>query len=179
MKFTATALAGAFIVDIDPKRDERGVFARTFSSVEFAAHGFDTAHLECSVSSNVSAATLRGMHYQAHPHEEDKLVRCTAGVIFDVIVDIRRESASYGRWFGTELSAANRRALLAPKGFAHGYISLSDASEVLYMISAPHAPGHTRGFVWNDPEVGIAWPVKPAVISARDAAYRPLNHDGA
>jgi dTDP-4-dehydrorhamnose 3,5-epimerase len=177
MIFTEIPLAGAFIVDIDPKCDERGLFARTFCVEEFVSHGLDTAALQCSVSLNVSKGTLRGMHYQAPPYEEDKLVRCTAGAIFDVIVDIRSGSASYGRWFGAELTAVNHRALLVPKGFAHGFMSLSDASEVLYMIFARHAPASARGFIWDDPQVGIAWPMRPAVISARDAAYQPLGYD--
>jgi dTDP-4-dehydrorhamnose 3,5-epimerase len=176
MIFTAIPLAGAFIVDIDPTSDERGFFARTFCAEEFAEHGLSAAALQCSASFNIRKGTLRGMHYQAAPHEEDKLVRCTGGAIFDVIVDIRRGSPSYGRWFGAELTAANRRALLAPKGFAHGFISLADASEVLYMIFARHAPEFARGFLWDDPQVGIAWPMQPAVISARDAAYAPLEH---
>jgi dTDP-4-dehydrorhamnose 3,5-epimerase len=177
MIFTEISLAGAFIVDIEPNCDERGLFARTFCAEEFVRVGLNTAALQCSVSFNVGKATLRGMHYQAPPYEEDKLVRCTAGAVFDVIVDIRQGSPSYGRWFGAELTAANRRALFAPKGFAHGFISLSDASEVFYMISARHAPGSARGFLWDDPKVGIAWPIRPAVISARDAAYQPLDHD--
>ena len=175
MIFTATPLAGAYVVDIDPVRDARGLFARTFCAEEFAGYALDTAALQCSVSYNPTKATLRGMHYQAPPYAEDKLVRCTAGSIFDVIVDIRTDSPSYGGWFGVELSAANHRALLAPKGFAHGFISLSDASEVLYMIFAHHVPAAARGFIWSDPQVGIAWPLQPAVISERDAAYPPLT----
>jgi dTDP-4-dehydrorhamnose 3,5-epimerase len=176
MRFSAIPLAGAYIVDIDRASDERGFFARTFCAREFAAYGFSAAALECSASFNARTATLRGMHFQAPPHEEDKLVRCTAGAVFDVIVDIRRGSPSFGQWFGTELSASNHRALLAPKGFAHGFISLADASEVLYMISARHEPAAARGFLWNDPKVGIAWPLQPLVISARDAAYQLLEH---
>jgi dTDP-4-dehydrorhamnose 3,5-epimerase len=178
MIFTRLPLAGAFIVDVEPQTDERGFFARTFCAEEFASLGLKTGSLQCSVSFNVRKATLRGMHYQAPPYEEDKLVRCTAGAIFDVIVDIRRGSASYAQWYGTELSAANRRALYAPGGFAHGFMSLSDAAEVFYMISARHTPEAARGFVWDDPQVGIAWPMRPAVISARDAALQPLDHGG-
>jgi dTDP-4-dehydrorhamnose 3,5-epimerase len=178
MIFTEIPLAGAFIVDIDPKCDARGLFARTFCFEEFAGHGLDTAALQCSVSLNARTGTLRGMHYLAPPYEEDKLVRCTAGAIFDVIVDIRIASPSYRRWFGAELTAVNHRALLVPKGFAHGFMSLSDASEVLYMIFARHAPAAARGFIWDDPQVGIAWPMRPAVISARDAAFERLGNDG-
>jgi dTDP-4-dehydrorhamnose 3,5-epimerase len=176
MKFTATALKGAYIVDIEATRDERGLFARTFCAEEFRAYGLSAAELQCSVSYNLNKGTLRGMHYQAAPHEEDKLIRCTAGAVFDVIVDIRTGSPSYGRWFGTELTAANRRGLLAPKGFAHGFLTLADASEVLYMISTPYAPDFARGFRWDDPSIAIAWPMKPVVISARDAAYEMLAH---
>lgn len=176
MIFTATALEGAFIVDIEPTRDERGFFARTFCAEEFAQYGLSAAALQCSVSNNLNRGTLRGMHYQAAPHEEDKLIRCTAGAVFDVIVDIRTGSPSYGRWFGTELTAANRRGLLAPKGFAHGFLTLADASEVLYMISTRYAPECARGFRWDDPNVAIDWPMEPLVISARDAAYEMLGH---
>jgi dTDP-4-dehydrorhamnose 3,5-epimerase len=178
MIFTESPLAGAFIVDIDPAADERGFLARTFCGGEFAGHGLDLAALQCSVSFNPRKGTLRGMHYQAPPHEEDKLVRCTAGAVFDVIVDVRAASRSYGRWFGVELTATNHRALLAPKGFAHGFISLADATEVLYMIFAAHAPAFARGFVWDDPQVGIAWPMRPLLISARDAALQRLEHGG-
>jgi dTDP-4-dehydrorhamnose 3,5-epimerase len=178
MRFVKTPLSGAYMVDLDAASDERGFFARTFGSEEFAQHGLDLAALQCSVSFNASKGTLRGMHYQAPPFAEDKLVRCTAGAVFDVIVDIRSGSPSYGRWFGAELTAANHRSLFVPKGFAHGFISLCNASEVFYMIFAPHAPEYARGFHWADPRVAIAWPMPPAVISARDAAYQPLAHDG-
>jgi dTDP-4-dehydrorhamnose 3,5-epimerase len=178
MIFTPLPLTGAYIVDVEPHSDERGFFARTFCAEDFRGIGLNTASLQCSVSFNVRKGTLRGMHYQSAPYEEDKLVRCTAGAIFDVIVDIRRGSASYGQWYGAELSADNRRALYAPGGFAHGFISLCDAAEVFYMISARHTPEAARGFVWDDTKVGIVWPLRPAVISARDAALQPLDHGG-
>jgi dTDP-4-dehydrorhamnose 3,5-epimerase len=130
---------------------------------------------QSSVSFNARARTLRGLHWQAAPHEEEKLVRCTAGAIFDVIVDLRTESETYRRWFAAELSAANRRALYVPKGFAHGFLTLTDASEVLYMISVAYAPGYGRGLRWDDPSIGIAWPHAPAVISERDAALPRLE----
>jgi dTDP-4-dehydrorhamnose 3,5-epimerase len=176
MIFTETALSGSFVVDIEPTRDERGFFARTFCAEEFREYGLSAPDLQCSVSYNLNKGTLRGMHYQAAPHEEDKLIRCTAGAIFDVIVDIRSGSPSYGGWFGAELTAANRRGLLAPKGFAHGFLTLADASEVLYTISPRYAPECARGFRWDDPNIAIAWPMKPLVISARDAAYGMLDH---
>ncbi|HUX73326.1 MAG TPA: dTDP-4-dehydrorhamnose 3,5-epimerase [Steroidobacteraceae bacterium] len=174
MIFTPCTLAGAFIVDVDPRHDERGFFARSYCDEQFRAQGIEAPIRECSLSFNARLGTLRGMHYQASPHAEDKLVRCTAGAIFDVIVDMRPQSATHRRWFGTELSARNRRALFAPRGFAHGFISLSDGAEVFYMISAAHAPQFSRGFKWNDPAVAIEWPLRPAVISARDDGYPPL-----
>jgi dTDP-4-dehydrorhamnose 3,5-epimerase len=115
------------------------------------------------------------LHHQAAPHEEHKLVRCTAGAIFDVIVDIRPHSRTYLKWFGTELTAQNRRALFIPPGYAHGFITLCDGAEVYYMISVPHAPEHARGYRWNDPAFAIRWPLSPEVISARDAAYAPVK----
>ncbi len=175
MNFEPTNLAGVFVVEISPQTDERGFFARTFCGDEFAAHGLNPAVAQCSISFNAKARTLRGMHFQAAPHEEDKLIRCTSGAIFDVLVDIRRDSPSYGKWFGTELSSANRRALFAPKGTAHGFLTLEDAAEVFYMISVPFAAGFGRGFRWDDSEIGIEWPAQPEVMSERDASYPPLS----
>ena len=170
MIFSATGLAGAQLVDIEPHGDERGFFARVHCAEEFAAHGLAATMAQTSISHNARKGTLRGMHYQEEPHAEEKLVRCIAGAVFDVIVDIRAESATYRGWFGVELSAANRRALYIPKGFAHGFLSLTDGAELLYMISAPQAPQAARGFRWDDAAIGIRWPARPAVISARDAA---------
>lgn len=175
MIFGATGLGGAFVVDIEPRRDERGFFARTFCIQEFAAHGIELSFAQTSVSFNPRSGTLRGMHYQAGPHAEDKLIRCTAGAVFDVIVDLRRESPTYRRWIGVELSAANRRAILVPKGFAHGFLSLTDDAELLYMMSVAQAPEFAHGFRWDDPAIGIAWPSAPSVMSARDAAYPAFN----
>lgn len=175
MKFTDSPLAGAFLVDLMPEKDERGFFARTFCAEEFAARGLAEHMSQSSVSFNAHTRTLRGLHWQAAPYEEEKLVRCTAGAIFDVIVDLRPRSPTYRGWQGVLLSATNRRALYVPKGFAHGFLTLSEASEVLYMISVAYAPGFGRGCRWNDPAIGIAWPHAPAVISARDAALPPLG----
>ncbi|HEX3397968.1 MAG TPA: dTDP-4-dehydrorhamnose 3,5-epimerase [Steroidobacteraceae bacterium] len=175
MIFTASPLPGAFLVELEPLTDERGFFARSYSPDEFAAHGLGPALGECSVSYNARKGTLRGLHYQAAPHAEHKLVRCTAGAIFDVIVDVRPESNGYRRWFGLELTAQNRRALFIPPGFAHGFVTLSDDAEVYYMISVPYAPAHARGWRWSDPAFGIEWPFAPSVISARDAAYPLLD----
>ena len=175
MIFSESPLPGAFIVDLELHSDERGFFARSYCPDEFAARGLTTPLQQCSVSYNARKGTLRGLHYQAAPHEEHKLVRCTAGAIFDVIVDIRPQSRHYKRWFGTELSAQNRRALFIPAGFAHGFITLSDDAEVYYMISVSYSPAHAQGFRWNDPAFGIQWPLSPSVISPRDAAYPLLD----
>ena len=175
MIFAECELSGAFLVDIEPRTDERGFFARSYCAEEFAQRGLGPELRQCSVSFNACRGTLRGMHYQAAPHEEHKLVRCTAGAIFDVIVDLRPASATYRRWFGVELTARNRRAMFIPPGFAHGFMSLADDSELYYMISVAHAPESSRGIRWNDPAVAIQWPQPPAVISARDAAFPLLG----
>jgi dTDP-4-dehydrorhamnose 3,5-epimerase len=175
MIFTESPLPGAFLIDLERNSDERGFFARAYSSQEFAAKGLELKPDQCSVSYNTRKGTLRGMHYQSAPHEEHKLVRCTAGAIFDVIVDVRPRSSNYKRWFGTELTAQNRRSLFVPPGFAHGFITLSDEAEVYYMISVPFAPQHAQGFRWNDPAFAIQWPLAPSVISPRDAAYPLLD----
>jgi dTDP-4-dehydrorhamnose 3,5-epimerase len=175
MIFTESPLPGAFLIDLERNSDERGFFARAYCAQEFAAKGLGTELNQCSVSYNTRKGTLRGMHYQSAPHEEHKLVRCTAGAIFDVIVDVRPRSCNYRRWFGTELTAQNRRSLFVPPGFAHGFITLSDDAEVYYMISVPHAPQHAQGFRWNDPAFAIQWPLVPSVISPRDAAYPLLD----
>ena len=168
MKFTATPLGDAYLIDLERHTDERGAFARTFCVNEFAEHKLDPTIAQCSMSSNTRRGTLRGMHYQLAPHEEAKTVRVIAGAIFDVIVDIRPESATRGKWFGTELSAASGRALYIPKGFAHGFLTLTDDAVVHYQISELYAPDSARGFRYDDPEIGIAWPFPPVVISERD-----------
>jgi dTDP-4-dehydrorhamnose 3,5-epimerase len=171
MIFTESSLPGAYLVDIERLADERGFFARSYCAEEFAAQGLGPELRQCSVSYNTRKGTLRGMHYQGAPREEHKLVRCTAGAIYDVIVDIRSSSPTYRRWLGTELTADSRRSLFIPPGFAHGFMSLTDNAEVYYMISVAHAPGFSRGLRWSDPAFAIEWPCSPTVISARDAAY--------
>jgi dTDP-4-dehydrorhamnose 3,5-epimerase len=175
MIFTEAALAGAFLIDMERIEDDRGFFARSFCAEEFAGHGLAANMPQCSVSFNSLRATLRGLHYQSDPHAEEKLVRCTAGAVFDVIVDLRAGSRTRGRWLGVELTADNRRALWVPKGFAHGFITLADCSEVLYMMSVPHAPGSARGVRWNDPAIAIDWPLQPEHMSDRDGAYPLLD----
>jgi dTDP-4-dehydrorhamnose 3,5-epimerase len=175
VKFQESPLAGAYTIEMDRLEDERGFFARSYCAQEFAAHGLATHMPQSSVSFNPGRGTLRGMHYQAEPHAEDKLVRCTAGAIYDVIVDLRPRSPTLRRWFGVELSAVNHRSLFVPRGLAHGFITLRDETEVLYMISAPYVPGFERGVRWNDPAIGISWPMAPSAVAARDAAYPLLG----
>jgi dTDP-4-dehydrorhamnose 3,5-epimerase len=180
MIFTACPIAGAWLVEVERAADERGFFGRTHCVAEFTARGLAGVFRQSSISFNQRRATLRGMHYQARPHAETKLVRCTAGAVYDAIVDIRPSSATFQRWFGTELTAGNRRALYIPEGVAHGFISLSDETELLYMISTEYVPESARGFRWNDAAIGIEWPMAPAVISARDAglpAFDPVAVD--
>jgi dTDP-4-dehydrorhamnose 3,5-epimerase len=171
MIFTATTIAGAYVIDLERTTDERGFFARTFSTAEFDAHGLDPRVAQCSVSYNPRRLTLRGMHYQVAPHEEAKLIRCTRGAVFDVIVDLRRESPSFRQWFGAELSADSRRSMFVPPGCAHGLLTLVDDTEVLYQISTAYAAESARGVRWNDTTFGIQWPERPRVISARDRDY--------
>lgn len=175
MRFMATDIDGVVIVDLDLMRDERGAFARLHCPDEFAAAGHPFAPLQTSLSRNAKAGTLRGMHYEAAPREEAKLVRVVRGRIFDVAVDLRPASPTYRRWTGTELSADNGRALLIGKGMAHGFVTLEDDTDVLYQIDKMFEPGHGRGVRWNDPAFAIAWPISPAVISERDATYPDLG----
>lgn len=171
MIFTELPLRGAFLVELELLEDERGLFARTFCASEFLAHELNPAISQCNLSYNRRRGTLRGLHYQAPPHEEAKLVRCTAGAAFDVVVDIRPSSPTFKQWFGVELSAANRRAIYVPAGFAHGFQTLLEHTELFYQMSIPYVPGAARGIRWDDPELGIDWPLRDErVISARDLA---------
>lgn len=159
------------MVETEPLRDDRGLFARTSCEQEFAEKGLTGRFVQTSVSFNEVAGTLRGLHYQAHPHAEIKLVRCTAGSIFDVIVDLREGSTSYLKWCAEKLSAENRNALYIPEGCAHGFVTLEDRSEVFYQISAFYQAESARGVRWSDPAFGIEWPRPPVRISQRDAEY--------
>jgi dTDP-4-dehydrorhamnose 3,5-epimerase len=172
VKFTPAPLAGAWLIDLEPIADERGSFARTWCEREMEAHGLVTRVVQCSVSRNTRKSTLRGMHFQAAPHEETKVVRCTRGAIFDVILDLRPGSATFKRWFGAELSAANGRALYVPAGMAHGFQSLVDDTEVAYQISEFHHPESARGVRWDDPAFSIEWPQAASrAIHPKDLAY--------
>lgn len=177
MKFVETPLAGAYTIDLDRIEDERGFFARSFCAREFAALNLDEAIVQCNVSFNHRAGTLRGMHYQAEPHSEAKLVRCTMGRILDVIVDIRPDSSTRGRCFSVELSAQNHRMLFIPRGFAHGFQTLVDNSEVFYQMSALYEPSAARGLRWDDPVLAIAWPITEPIVSEKDRAYPLMGRE--
>jgi dTDP-4-dehydrorhamnose 3,5-epimerase len=168
MRFVPTELPGAFVIELEPHGDERGHFARTFCAREFAEQGLATCFVQCSTSYNHRAGTIRGMHWQAEPHAEAKLVRCTAGAIFDVILDLRPGSATRGCWLGVQLSAGSRRMLYVPEGFAHGFQTLRDGTEVAYQMSAWHEPAAARGFRFDDPRIRIPWPLPPAAVAKRD-----------
>lgn len=171
MRFSPTLIAGVTVVDIEPHADDRGHFARLHCPEDFAAAGHPFTPAQTSLSHNRLAGTLRGMHYQAAPHAETKLVRAVRGRIFDVAVDLRPNSPTHRRWVGVELSADNGRAVLIGEGIAHGFLTLEDGADVIYQISPRFEPGHDRGVRWDDPAFGIDWPTAPKVISARDAAY--------
>ena len=171
MRFIPTTLDGAFVVEIEPVADSRGLFARTFCAREFAQYGLTETFVQDSVSWNASKGTLRGLHYQRPPHGEVKLVRCTAGALLDVIVDLRPASPTYLQHVCVELTAENRRALYIPAMFAHGFQTLMDGTEVAYQISAFYAPDHGAGLRWNDPRLGIEWPLAVSVMSEKDQSW--------
>lgn len=178
MKLSPTPLAGAHVVDIDPIADARGFFARTVCTQAFAAQGINGAFIQQSVSWNRKRGILRGLHYQIAPHAEDKLVRVTRGAIFDVIVDLRAGSPTLYQWFGVELSADNHRALYIPQGFAHGFQTLEDDTEILYQMTVAFHPEAARGLRWNDPAFTIAWPDPGnAILSDKDAALPLLQQE--
>lgn len=171
MRFVETALRGAYLVEIEPVQDERGFFARSWCAREFAGYGLALRPEQCNISFNASRGTLRGLHYQVKPHAEAKLVRCTAGAMFDVIVDLRADSPTFLQWHGIELSASNRRMLFVPEDFAHGFQTLADDTEVFYLMSHDYHPDSARGIRWDDPGLGIRWPVADPILSARDLDY--------
>jgi dTDP-4-dehydrorhamnose 3,5-epimerase len=168
VRFAPTPLPGLLVVDLEPARDDRGWFARTFDGRELAAAGIEMEVAQANASFNPRAGTLRGLHYQAEPHAEQKLVRCTRGAIFDVAVDVREGSATRGRWFGLELAADDQRMLYLPPGFAHGFQTLVDDSEVDYLIAPEYVPDAARGVRWDDPAIGVEWPEAERIISERD-----------
>jgi dTDP-4-dehydrorhamnose 3,5-epimerase len=171
MRFVETPLSGAYVLEPEPSNDERGFFARVWCREELEDHGLNGVWVQSSISFNEKALTLRGMHYQAAPYEETKLVRCTAGAVFDVILDLRDGSPTRHAWFALELSVENNRTLYVPAGFAHGFLTLLDASVVEYHMSESQHAESARGVRYDDPAFGIEWPAAPAVIGERDGAY--------
>jgi dTDP-4-dehydrorhamnose 3,5-epimerase len=171
MLFEKTPLAGAFVIEMEKFRDNRGFFSYSFDRAAFEKNGLPGQPLQSNISFNTKAGTLRGMHFQVAPKAQPKLVRCTAGAIFDVIIDLRPESPTHRQWFGAELSAENHRSLFIPTGFAHGFQTLRDGTEVLYEMFEWYAPDTARGVRFDDPNFGISWPLPVSVISERDRTY--------
>ncbi len=171
MIFTETALQGAYTIDLEEKHDHRGFFARTFCAKELEAHGLKPVVAQCNLSFNYKKGTLRGMHYQTQPAAETKIVRCTKGAIYDVIIDMRPDSPTYLQHFGVELSADNHRALYVPEMFAHGYQALTDGSEVMYMVGEFYTPGYEKGLRYDDPFFNIQWPLEATEMSEKDTKW--------
>ena len=171
MLFTETPLSGAFIIDTEPVADERGFFARSWCRREFEEHVLNSSVAQCNISFNARRGTLRGLHFQAPPHEEAKLVRATRGAIFDVIVDLRSHSPTRYHWYGIELTQENRRSIYVPEGFGHGFQTLEDNTEVYYQMSEFYHPESARGIRWDDPLIHVRWPIDNPIMSERDQGY--------
>jgi dTDP-4-dehydrorhamnose 3,5-epimerase len=182
MLFLETPLRGAYLIDLEKRGDDRGFFARVFCEREFGAQRLETRFVQINDSLSAQKGTLRGMHYQLAPKAETKVVRCIRGALYDVILDLRKGSATFGKSFGAELSAENRRMMYVPKGFAHGLITLADDTEAFYLVDEFYGPEQERGVRWNDPRFGIHWPIPPVVLSDKDRNHRdfdPAWHLGA
>jgi dTDP-4-dehydrorhamnose 3,5-epimerase len=175
MIFTATPIPGAYLIDLEKRGDDRGFFARAFCAKEFAAHQLVTQFVQVNNSLSAQKGTLRGMHYQLAPKAETKLVRCIRGALYDLILDLRQGSPTFGQSFGAELSADNRRMMYVPKGFAHGFLTLADDTEAFYFVDEVYAPECERGIRWNDPRFHLAWPTAPVVLSDKDANQRDFD----
>lgn len=171
MLFQPTKLQDAYLIALEPATDERGFFARSWCQQEFAAHGLDTRLVQCNLSFNKVQGTLRGMHYQLPPAAETKVVRCIRGAIYDVAIDLRPTSPTYRQWTAVTLSAENRLSFYIPKGFAHGFQTLTDEAEIFYQMSDFYAPAAARGIRWNDPAFQIEWPLPVTVMSVKDQGY--------
>jgi dTDP-4-dehydrorhamnose 3,5-epimerase len=175
MKFIPTPLTGAYLIEIEPNSDYRGFFARTFCEQEFKHEGLESRFCQINDSFSVRKGTLRGMHYQLAPSSEVKLVRCIAGALYDVIADLRPDSPTFGKWFGATLSAKNRTLMYVPRGFAHGFLTLTNDVETIYLVSVSYAPSHERGLRFDEPWLAINWPSEPVEISAKDNAWPPFD----
>ena len=171
MIFEPTPLPDSFLITPERLRDERGFFARTFCRNDFEAHGLNSNVAQCNISVSSRRGTLRGMHYQRPPHAEAKLIRCTAGAIYDVIIDLRPSSPAFRKHFGVRLEPSDDRMLYVPEGFAHGFLTLENESAVFYQMSQTYVPSHAAGVRWNDPAFGVAWPFEPTVMAERDRTY--------
>jgi dTDP-4-dehydrorhamnose 3,5-epimerase len=179
MIFTETPVAGAYLIELEKRGDDRGFFARFFCEKEYQALGLDSRVVQINNSLSAQCGTLRGMHYQLPPHAETKVVRCLRGGLYDVILDLRAGSPTVGRWFGAELTSENRRMMYVPKGVAHGFLTLADDTEALYLVSDFYAPEHERGIRWDDPHFAISWPFAPVVLSDKDRSlpdFDPTRH---
>jgi dTDP-4-dehydrorhamnose 3,5-epimerase len=175
MYFSETTIPGAYVIDLDKRGDERGFFARAFCEKEFAAHQLVTRFVQVNNSLSALKGTLRGMHYQLAPKAETKLVRCIRGALYDLILDLRQDSPTFGHSFGAELTATNRRMIYVPKGFAHGFVTLADDTEAFYFVDEFYAPESERGLRWNDPQFCLTWPIPPVVLSDKDANHRDFD----
>jgi dTDP-4-dehydrorhamnose 3,5-epimerase len=175
MRFTETKLSGAYVIDIEPRDDTRGFFARAFCQREFEQYGLKPVVAQCNCSYNHRRGTLRGMHYQLPPAAETKLVRCTRGAVYDVIVDLRPDSPTYLEHVGVHLTEGNRRQLYVPEMFAHGYLTLTDGAEVVYQVGEFYTPGCERGIRYDDPILNIRWPIPAEVLSDKDASWPPFQ----
>ena len=175
MRFIETSLKGAYTIELEKKGDERGFFARFFCKDEFARHGLNNEVMQINNSLSTNKGTLRGMHYQLPPYQEDKIVRCLHGSLYDVIIDLRQESPTFGQWYGAELTSDNRTMMYVPKGFAHGLVTLEPNTEILYLVTQFYAPEFERGIRWNDPNFNIQWPVEPVDISDKDRNHPDFN----
>jgi dTDP-4-dehydrorhamnose 3,5-epimerase len=171
MRFTAMPLSGAYLIQLEPRIDSRGTFSRAFCAREFAAQGLTESFVQANLSTNLRAGIVRGLHFQNAPHGEAKLVQCVKGSVYDVIVDIRRESATYLRWTGVELSDSNGLTIYVPAGFAHGYQTLDDGANVLYLVSEFYTPEAEGGLRYNDPKLAIKWPVAVSDVSEKDSRW--------
>jgi dTDP-4-dehydrorhamnose 3,5-epimerase len=175
MIFKETPLPGAYLIELEKKGDDRGFFARAFCEKEFANHKLSSRFVQVNNSLSAQSGTLRGMHYQLSPKGETKLVRCIRGGLFDVILDLRKDSPTFGKSFGAELTAENRRMMYVPKGFAHGFITIEPNTEAFYFVDEFYSPEHERGVRWNDPKFKIAWPAHPEVLSDKDKNQRDFD----
>ena len=177
MIFTETPLKGAYLIDLNKIGDERGFFARAFCINEFKEHGLTETIVQVNNSEAVKKGTLRGMHYQLAPKAETKIVRCIKGALYDVIIDLRKDSETFGQHFGAELTAENRRMMYVPKGFAHGFITIEDYTEAFYMVDEFYSPENERGIRWNDPKFNIEWPLEPTVLSEKDTNHPDFDEE--